>query len=99
MQCESYLQLTRLLGCLVDCSVKQGHPASGKSSLARQLARQTGFALSDKDDSRNCFHALEQAGQQGFPDLNSLSYAVMMRVAGATVLGGRWQPLAHPSLP
>eukprot|EP00891_Asterochloris_glomerata_P009039 jgi/Astpho2/9039/Aster-x0840 len=66
----------------------KGHPASGKSSLARQLARQTGFALSDKDDSRNCFHALELAGQQGFPDLNNLSYAIMLRVAGTQLSCG-----------
>ena len=117
--------LSKAVKCLA--LVVQGHPASGKSSLARQLARQTGFALSggrhtfantqllrlacesleqvfsvdpwlltnlrsccaaDKDDSRNCFHALELDGQQGFPDLNNLSYAIMLRVAGTQLACG-----------
>ena len=45
-------------------------------------------SAADKDDSRNCFHALELAGQQGFPDLNNLSYAIMLRVAGTQLSCG-----------
>ena len=67
----------------------KGHPGSGKSTLAKQIATDLQIPLSDKDDSRDCFKAVEeQHGAAGSWDLNALSYAVMFKVA-ASQLGCR----------
>lgn len=62
----------------------KGHPASGKSTLARLVASKFKMAISDKDDSRDCFQAAEeQFGPAGAWDLNALSYQVMFSVASS----------------
>ena len=67
----------------------KGHPASGKSRLARLIAASFKMALSDKDDSRDCFHAAEeQFGSAAAWDLNALSYQVMFRVASTQLACG-----------
>lgn len=80
-----------------DCSslaplllLMKGHPASGKSTLARLLASRLGIAISDKDDSRDCFQAAEeQCGPAGAWDLNALSYQVMFNVASSQLACGQ----------
>lgn len=67
----------------------KGHPGSGKSTLAKLIAADCQFALSDKDDSRDCLKALEeQQGPAGTWDLNSLSYDIMFTVAGTQLSCG-----------
>ena len=62
----------------------KGHPASGKSTLARLIASNFRMAIADKDDSRDCFQAAEeQFGPAGSWDLNALSYQVMFSVASS----------------
>ena len=62
----------------------KGHPASGKSTLARLIASKFRMAISDKDDFKDCFQtAEEQFGPAGAWDLNALSYRVMFSVASS----------------
>lgn len=62
----------------------KGHPASGKSTLARLIASKFNLAISDKDDSRDCFQVVEeQFGPAGAWDLNALSYQIMFSVASS----------------
>ena len=62
----------------------KGHPASGKSTLARLFASKFSMTICDKDDSRDCFQAAEeQLGPAGAWDLNALSYQVMFSVASS----------------
>ena len=62
----------------------KGHPASGKSTLARLIASKFRMAISDKDDSRDCFQAAEERfGPAGAWDLNALSYQVMFSIASS----------------
>ena len=68
----------------------KGHPGSGKSTLAKRIATVFHMALSDKDDSRDCFKAAEeQHGPAGAWDLNSLSYEVMFRVTATQLACGQ----------
>ncbi len=68
----------------------KGHPGSGKSTLAKQIATTFHIAISDKDDSRDCFQAAEeQHGPAGGWDLNALSYEVMFRVASSQLACGQ----------
>ena len=68
----------------------KGHPGSGKSTLARLIASNFGIAISDKDDSRDCFQAAEEEfGSAGAWDLNELSYQVMFRVASSQLHCGQ----------
>lgn len=68
----------------------KGHPASGKSTLARLIASKFKMAISDKDDSRDCFQAAEeQFGPAGAWDLNVLSYQVMFSVASSQLSCGQ----------
>lgn len=60
----------------------KGHPGSGKSTVAKQIAVDLQMALSDKDDSRDCLRAAEtQHGSAEHWDLNALAYEIMFRVA------------------
>ena len=62
----------------------KGHPASGKSTLARLIASKLRMAISDKDDARDCFQAAEeQFGPARAWDLNALSYQVMFSFASS----------------
>lgn len=62
----------------------KGHPASGKSTLARLIASKFGMAICDKDDSRDCLQAAEEHfGAAGAWDLNALSYQIMFNVASS----------------
>lgn len=56
----------------------KGHPGTGKSTLAKQLAAALGWPLVDKDDARDCMRCSLATPQE----LNDLSYAIMFRVAG-----------------
>lgn len=50
----------------------KGHPATGKSMVARGLAQKLRLPLIDKDDIKD--HVL------GLPDANNLAYAVMWQI-------------------
>jgi predicted kinase len=56
----------------------KGHPATGKSTLARALAGRLGWPLIDKDDVKD--HTL------GLPGGNELAYAILWQIV-ATQLG------------
>ncbi|XP_078433226.1 uncharacterized protein LOC144704623 [Wolffia australiana] len=59
----------------------KGHPATGKSTLARALAAALHIPLLDKDDVRACTRNLEPT--LGPSPLNDLAYAVLFRAARA----------------
>jgi predicted kinase len=54
----------------------KGHPGTGKSSVARELARAFSWPLVDKDDARDGLTALEGRLDA---DLNQLAYDIMWR--------------------
>jgi predicted kinase len=70
----------------------KGHPATGKSTLARALAQRFGWPLIDKDDIKD--HTL------AFPNGNQLSYAILWQLVetqlalGLSVIAD--SPLAYP---
>lgn len=70
----------------------KGHPATGKSTLARALAQRFGWPLVDKDDIKD--HTM------GLPGGNELAYWVMWQVAatqlalGLSVIAD--SPLSYP---
>jgi predicted kinase len=70
----------------------KGHPATGKSTLARALARQFQWPLIDKDDIKD--HTL------GLPDGNQLAYTILWQVVetqlalGLSVIAD--SPLSYP---
>ena len=67
----------------------KGHPGCGKSTLAKLIASEWRFTLSDKDDSRDCLKAAEdQQGPAGEWDLNALSYDIMFTVAATQLSCG-----------
>lgn len=55
----------------------KGLPGCGKSSIARQLSQQTGWALAAKDDVRDALVSLEDCVPR--EQLNRLSYEVLQR--------------------
>jgi len=63
----------------------KGHPGTGKSTLARELARRLRWPLVDKDDARDALSALPGAHAA---DLNALSYAVMWNGARTQLRAG-----------
>ncbi|CAI9760979.1 unnamed protein product [Fraxinus pennsylvanica] len=63
----------------------KGHPGTGKSTMARAIARTLKCPLIDKDHFRDCTHTLEQSLLLSTPCkatklLNDLSYEVMWNV-------------------
>ncbi len=70
----------------------KGHPATGKSTLARSLARQLGWPLIDKDDVKD--HTLALA------DGNLLAYTILWQIVetqlalGLSVIAD--SPLSYP---
>jgi predicted kinase len=56
----------------------KGHPGTGKSSIAKELSKRTGWALIDKDDARDSLDVLSDLAEQ--VDLNGLSYRIMWKV-------------------
>lgn len=64
----------------------KGHPGTGKSSLARCLARRTGWALIDKDDSRGPLSAIQQS--QDGDSINALAYDIMFQSAATQLKCG-----------
>lgn len=65
----------------------KGHPASGKTSLARQIARDLGWCIVDKDDAKDCFVG-PLRGCCSDAQLNVVSYDVMFRVASTQLSCG-----------
>jgi predicted kinase len=65
----------------------KGHPGTGKSTLARALAKTLGLPLLDKDDIRNCTVPLQPLlpQSQSQPLLNDLSYCTMFAIARTQV--------------
>lgn len=72
--------------------VMKGHPATGKSTLARALARRFGWPLIDKDDVKD--HTL------GLPGGNELAYRILWQVVATQLALGLNvivdSPLAYP---
>lgn len=63
----------------------KGHPGTGKSTLAKSIARKLKFPLVDKDHLRGCTREVEEKFILPTPEssklLNDLSYEVMWHVA------------------
>ncbi|GMH40371.1 hypothetical protein BSKO_08275 [Bryopsis sp. KO-2023] len=57
----------------------KGHPGSGKTSVARGLARRLLWPVVDKDDARGPLHTSDFGGVSQ-SRLNELSYQVMFRI-------------------
>lgn len=70
----------------------KGHPATGKSALARALAQQLGWPLIDKDDVKD--HTLT------LPDGNALAYRIMWQIVATQLALGLSvivdSPLSYP---
>lgn len=70
----------------------KGHPATGKSALARALAQDLGWPLIDKDDVKD--HTLH------LPNGNVLAYQIMWQIAATQLALGLSvivdSPLAYP---
>jgi predicted kinase len=70
----------------------KGHPATGKSTLARALAQKLGWPLIDKDDIKD--HTLH------LPGGNELAYAILWQVAATQLALGLSvvvdSPLSYP---
>lgn len=91
--------------CLVLLLMK-GHPGSGKSTVALEIARRCCWPLVDKDDARDPLELLADRrvalSEAAVKALNEASYDIMFRVTARQLLCGLSTvvdcPLARPQL-